>query len=113
MVVVLCQFKNWYFSNFWWGNACIDGYVSKRKSDWISARIYYFPHHVTEYPDSTRVPENFWIFTRRILFGLDICSKNRLRIRSLDELKYGYTRVYPNNDGFVPYPQNFGRVIPV
>jgi len=46
--------------------------VSKRKSDWISARIYYFPHHVTEYPDSTRVPENFWIFTRRILFGLDI-----------------------------------------
>src|SRR6266404_1875905 len=72
MVVVLCQFKNWYFSNFWWGNACIDGYVSKRKSDWISARIYYFPHHVTEYPDSTRVPENFWIFTRRILLGLDI-----------------------------------------
>ena len=46
--------------------------VSKRKSDWISARIYYFPHHMTEYPDSTRVPENFWIFTRRILFGLDI-----------------------------------------
>ena len=46
--------------------------VSKRKSDWISARIYYFPHHVTEYPDSTRVPENFWIFTRRILLGLDI-----------------------------------------
>ena len=29
------------------------------------------------------------------------------------ELKYGYTRVYPNSDGFVPYPQNFGRVIPV
>ena len=28
------------------------GPVSKRKSDWISARIYYFPHHVTEYPDS-------------------------------------------------------------
>ena len=29
------------------------------------------------------------------------------------KLKYGYTRVYPNSDGFVPYPGIFGRVIPV
>jgi len=57
---------------FLFGNGAAAQLVHKRKSDWISARIYYFPHHVTEYPGSTRVPENFWIFTRRILFGLDI-----------------------------------------
>src|SRR5712664_811149 len=45
--------------------------------------------------------------------GLHLFEKSPSNPIPSPELKYGYTRVYPNNDGFVPYPQNFGRVIPV
>ena len=65
------------------------GTVQLKKHYWISELIYYIPHYVFEYPGSTRVLENFWIFTRRILHKLDIYPRGSRVLPGLSTPKSG------------------------